>query len=185
MCVNLLLFVDTHPTYRYVDGSGSNVAPVSSSPEPSSSGSSSSSYGAQSPAEIPLIEIDIPPSGVNGPFPTPQTSPEIYVHCLKSKNRGYPLWIPSPNISLPAFYRSSGVGVGDVGIITPEGGFLSFFNVLHEAMHPINTEMLLPEHFVPYVPRRSSIDPVLKESSAMSYLADRSVTRIDCGEDRL
>lgn len=88
-------------------------------------------------------------------------------------------------MSLPASYRSSGVSVGDVGIITPEGGFSFFFNVFHEAMHPINAGMLLPQNFVPFVPRGPSDVEVLKESSAMSYISDKSIARIDSGEDRL
>lgn len=119
------------------------------------------------------------------PFPVPQTSPEIYVHSLIRQSRGYPLWIPSPSVSLPVSYRSSGVRVGDVGIITPEGGFTFFFNVFHEAMHPINVEMLLPVDFVPFALRGPSDVVVDKESSAMSYLSDDSITRTDCGEDRL
>ncbi|KAF5312807.1 hypothetical protein D9619_002355 [Psilocybe cf. subviscida] len=155
-------------------GSGPSVVSGSSSTESSSTpsspaGSSSSSFGARTSPGTPMTDIDDPPC-VNEPFPVPQTGPEIYVRSLMRQNRGYPLWIPSPNMSLPASYRASGVRLGDVGIITPEGGFSFFFNVLHEATHPINIDMLLPEHFAPYVPRGRTGALVHTESSVMTCL---------------
>ncbi|KAF5322844.1 hypothetical protein D9619_000230 [Psilocybe cf. subviscida] len=122
------------------------------------------------------------------PIPTPFISPETYVHHLITKNRGYPLWIPSPSMRLPECNRASGVRIGDVGIITPEGAFLFLFNVFHEATHPINASMRLPIDFVPFT-RDAQTNPCdideFKESSAGSYLADESLIRMDEGNDRL
>lgn len=177
-------FIEMHPPHPYKDGSGSTEVSGPSSPEssntpPSSAGSSSSSSGAPNPPVTPIIDID-GPSGVNEPFPVPQTGPERYVHSLMRQNRGYPLWIPSPSMSLPALYRASGVRLGDVGIITPEGGFSFFFNVLHGATHPINTGMLLPEHFTPYVSRGRTGSLVHIESSVMTCLASDTLMTKNC-----
>lgn len=103
-----------------------------------------------------------------------------------TKNRGYPLWIPSPNMRLPACYRAFGVRIGDVGITTPEGAFLFFFNVFHEATHPINASMRLPVDFVPFthgLEANSCYVNEFKECSAGSYLADESIVRMDDGSD--
>lgn len=89
---------------------------------------------------------------------------------------------------LPACYRASGVRIGDVGIITPEGAFSFLFNVFHAATHPINASMRMPADFVPFTcdleTTPCDIDE-FKESSAGSYLADESLVRMDDGNDRL
>ena len=64
------------------------------------------------------------------------------------KKHGFPLWIPQPNMTLPPSYQRQGVSIGDVGIITPDGGFDFLFNVCLPAEHPSNPEVL-PEGFVP------------------------------------
>ncbi|KAF5312799.1 hypothetical protein D9619_003674 [Psilocybe cf. subviscida] len=120
----------------------------------------------------------------NNPIPTPQTGPEIYVRHLITQNRGYPLWIPSPNRRLPSTYRVSGVGFGDVGILMPEGGFSFLFNVVHDVKHPINASRQLPEGFTPFTAWNPGDVEEYEEFSAGSYLADGSVERIDSGDDR-
>lgn len=102
------------------------------------------------------------------------------------RNRGYPLWIPSPNMLLPVCNRASGVRIGDVGIITPEGGFSFFFNVCYEATHPINASRRLPPDFVPFATSLSDCDiEAFKEYSAGNYLSDESVVRMDTGNEIL
>lgn len=118
-------------------------------------------------------------------IPTPQTGPEIYVHHLMTKNRGYPLWIPSPNRRLPVTYRASGVGFGDVGILMPEGGFSFLFNVVHDATHPINASRRMPEGFTPFTAWNPDDLEEYEEFSAGSYLADESLVRTDSGNDTL
>ena len=61
---------------------------------------------------------------------------------------GFPLWIPQPDETLPRSYQRQGVSIGDVGILTPDGGFDFLFNVCLPAGHPSNPEVL-PEGFVP------------------------------------
>lgn len=104
--------------------------------------------------------------------------------CLLSKNRGYPLWIPSPSTSLPILNRKLGVSLGDVGVLTSEGGFDYLFNIFHDATHPINAVVGVPEGFVPF-----RLDMPLGlgfvEWYGGSYLADPSIVRVDNGRDRL
>ncbi|KAF5326875.1 hypothetical protein D9619_004377 [Psilocybe cf. subviscida] len=123
--------------------------------------------------------IDLP----TNPISTPQTGPEIYVHHLMTKNKGYPLWIPSPNRRLPPTYRASGVSFGDVGILMPEGGFSFLFNVVHDATHPINASRRLPEGFAPFTAWKPDDVEEYEEFSAGSYLGDESLVRMDSGDD--
>jgi hypothetical protein len=131
---------------------------------------------------VPIANITLP----TDPIPAPKTSPEIYVHCLMEMNRGYPLWIPSPNMHLPVVYRATGVNIGDVGIITPEGAFSFLFNACYEATHPINSSMRLPEDFVPYIPSMGVL-PIdkFKEFSGGSHLAGEAVDRLASGDNQL
>lgn len=118
-------------------------------------------------------------------IPTPKTGPEIYVRHLITKNRGYPLWIPSPNRRLPATYRASGVSFGDVGILMPEGGFSFLFNVVHDEKHASNASRRLPEGFAPFTGWTPDDVEEYEEFGAGSYLADGSLERMDSGDDRL
>lgn len=118
------------------------------------------------------------------PIPAPQNDPEIYVRHLMTKDRGYPLWIPSPNRRLPATYRASGVGFGDVGILMPEGGFSFLFNVAHDATHPTNASRRLPEDFTPFTAWDTGDIEEYEEFSAGSYLADKSRVQVYSGDDR-
>ncbi|KAF8163970.1 hypothetical protein BJ912DRAFT_283054 [Pholiota molesta] len=58
------------------------------------------------------------------------------------------LWIPEPNRTLPMPYRRKGIDIGDVGIITPSGGFSFLFDICLPPDHPINPPTL-PEGFTP------------------------------------
>ncbi len=61
------------------------------------------------------------------------------------------MWIPEPNLCLPDTYRERGISIGDVGIITPEGGFDFLFNICLPAEDPINAGDL-PQGFMPIDP---------------------------------
>ncbi|KAJ7126726.1 hypothetical protein C8R44DRAFT_701466 [Mycena epipterygia] len=77
-----------------------------------------------------------------------QTDREIYCNQLQQKGRGFPLYVPDPQISLPEEYRQQGVAIGDVGSITPEGIFDFYFNIYLSPDHPINVNHV-PQDFVP------------------------------------
>ncbi|KAJ7108618.1 hypothetical protein C8R44DRAFT_548062, partial [Mycena epipterygia] len=51
---------------------------------------------------------------------------------------GFPLYFPGPQITLPASYRRTGVSIGDVGRVTPQGTFNFFFNIYLPVDHPVN-----------------------------------------------
>ncbi|KAF5310136.1 hypothetical protein D9619_010570 [Psilocybe cf. subviscida] len=117
--------------------------------------------------------------------PSPRESPDVYVDHLLTKNRGYPLWIPSLSTTLPTLNRTLGVSLGDVGMLTPEGGFDFLFNILHDATHPINAVAGVPEGFVPFRQTKGSGHVEFVEWNAGSYLTSPSMVRVDDGSDRL
>jgi hypothetical protein len=64
----------------------------------------------------------------------------IYAESLFPKGYGYPLWLPEPNEYLPEEYQESGIRIGDVGLVRPDGSFDYLFNVCHPASHHINKD---------------------------------------------
>ncbi|KAJ7849390.1 hypothetical protein B0H14DRAFT_2765568 [Mycena olivaceomarginata] len=52
-----------------------------------------------------------------------------YSNQLLFCGRGFPLYVPAPQIALPEEYRRSGVAIGDVGTVTANGAFDFFFNI--------------------------------------------------------
>ncbi|KAF8157608.1 hypothetical protein K438DRAFT_1528975, partial [Mycena galopus ATCC 62051] len=63
---------------------------------------------------------------------------EIFSNQMLRQKRGFPLYAPEPQETLPTEYQECGVQIGDVGTITPEGSFDFFFNIFLPADHPIN-----------------------------------------------
>ncbi|KAJ7614098.1 hypothetical protein FB45DRAFT_261688 [Roridomyces roridus] len=76
---------------------------------------------------------------------------EAYCSQLLRRGRGFPLYVPEPQANLPEEYQRSGVAIGDVGRITPEGVFDFFFNIYLPADHPIHANYT-PDNFVPLDP---------------------------------
>lgn len=115
---------------------------------------------------------------------TPRESREVYTDILISKKRGFPLWIPSPNASLPPEYRCSGVSIGDVGILTPEGGFDFIFNIFAEFSDPVNAHSGLTENFSPLRPPLHHHEiQRFKENIAGTLISDDSFIRMDNVQD--
>ena len=111
-----------------------------------------------------------------------QRSNEMYEQHLLLKNRGFPLWIPQPNVRLPIPYRAKGVCIGDVGIVTSLGGFDFLFNICRERGDPINPEEL-PDKFVPIDPALNPTDVrEFREFGIGSYLASSSIVKSQTGE---
>jgi hypothetical protein len=75
-----------------------------------------------------------------------ESSNSIYERHMYLKKRGFPLWIPQPNTTLPHSYQRRGVSIGDVGIFTSNGGFDFLFNVCLPAGDTSNPDEL-PEGF--------------------------------------
>ncbi|KAF8145412.1 hypothetical protein K438DRAFT_545981 [Mycena galopus ATCC 62051] len=101
-----------------------------------------------------------------------------YCKHLLRQCRGTPLYLPGPQVNLPAEYRSSGVAIGDVGRVTPEGGFDFLFNIYLPAHHPINAKV--PHDFVPLLPY--DLDDVAhNDFDPGNYVSSPSVTDINSG----
>ncbi|ESK85012.1 hypothetical protein Moror_15750 [Moniliophthora roreri MCA 2997] len=74
---------------------------------------------------------------------------QLYARLLFPLGHGHALWLPEPNDDLPPEYSDKGIQIGDLGVITPDGGFDFFFNVCVSADHPINRSRGTPANFVP------------------------------------
>ncbi|KAJ7809811.1 hypothetical protein B0H13DRAFT_1539526, partial [Mycena leptocephala] len=82
---------------------------------------------------------------------------EIYCNQMLRRKRGFPLYVPGPQINLPTEYQKTGIQIGDVGRVTPEGIFDFFFNIYLPADHPVNDNNV-PEDFYPLPRHYSSKD---------------------------
>ncbi|KAJ7249246.1 hypothetical protein B0H12DRAFT_702794 [Mycena haematopus] len=96
-----------------------------------------------------------------------------YCGQLLRQGRGFPLYVPGPQLNLSAEYRMKGVAIGDVGRVTSEGCFDFFFNIYLPAGHPINANV--PEDFVPLSPY-DPIDVTHYDFSPGNYVSSPSVT---------
>lgn len=109
-------------------------------------------------------------------------SNQIYVEHLLGERRGYPLWIPQANTYLHKAYRSRGVSIGDVGILTPSGAFDYLFNICVPADDPINPgQDLVPDGFEPIkLPfnGRCLIRGYTEDLNQRSYLASSSISAL-------
>ncbi|KAJ7865377.1 hypothetical protein B0H13DRAFT_1637128 [Mycena leptocephala] len=102
---------------------------------------------------------------------------EFYCNQLLCQKRGFPLYDPGPPQNLPAEYQRSGVAIGDVGRITPEGIFDFFLNIYLPASHPIN-DSDVPDKFCP-LPRYASKDIVDLYYEPGNHVSTPSVQRLD------
>ncbi|KAJ6512752.1 hypothetical protein C8R45DRAFT_326630 [Mycena sanguinolenta] len=98
-----------------------------------------------------------------------------YCSQLLRRGRGFPLYVPKPQINLPAEYRKRGVAIGDVGRINSEGSFDFFFNIYLPATDRINANV--PEDFVPLSPY-DPIDVYHHEFEPGNFVSSPSVTEI-------
>ena len=104
-------------------------------------------------------------------------SNQIYVEHLLGERRGYPLWIPQANTCLPDAYRSRGVSIGDVGMLTSSGAFDFLFNICVPADDPINLgQEFVPDGFEPIKLPRYLIREYTEELNRRSYLASSSIS---------
>ena len=104
-----------------------------------------------------------------------ESSNSIYKRHMYLKERGFPLWIPRPNMALPRSYQQQGVSIGDVGIFTSNGGFDFLFNVCLPAGHASNSDEL-PEGFVPLELKPADVS-IFHAHSSRSHLASPFVKK--------
>ncbi|KAF9078140.1 hypothetical protein BDP27DRAFT_346464 [Rhodocollybia butyracea] len=155
-----------YPSHPPDSRSSPSQSPNAYSPDPLPLPSSSPGPG------FPLLSASHFASPSSQAYPTPATSPasgslppsppinrraqaslsspgsdsELYSQLLLPKKRGYPLWHPTPNDSLPNEYRKTGISIGDVGYLNRNGAFNHLFNVCCSADHPVNAAGV-PEGF--------------------------------------
>ncbi|KAF7374475.1 Guanine nucleotide-binding protein alpha-4 subunit [Mycena sanguinolenta] len=112
----------------------------------------------------------------------PAAHPESETYCsqLLRQGRGFPLFVPEPQLNLPTEWRTRGVAIGDVGRITPAGSFDFFFNIYLPADHPINAN--IPEDFVPLSPY-DPIDVIPLDFPPGNYVCGRTVARTEVDDE--
>ncbi|KAJ7800335.1 hypothetical protein B0H13DRAFT_1534572, partial [Mycena leptocephala] len=98
-----------------------------------------------------------------------------YSSQLLGQGRGFPLYVPGPQINLSAEYRRRGVAIGDVGTVTPEGIFDFYFNIYLPANNPINANV--PEGFAPLAPY-DPIDVLHYDFDPGNYVSSPSIHEI-------
>ncbi|KAJ7672366.1 hypothetical protein DFH06DRAFT_1467841 [Mycena polygramma] len=108
--------------------------------------------------------------------PSLDADSEFYCRQMLLQRRGFPLYIPN-SPGLPAERREHGIEIGDVGSITPEGGFDFYFNIFYPAEHPINANRT-PQGFVPMQPYNLS-DVLHKDLQPGDYVATSTVQKMD------
>lgn len=74
---------------------------------------------------------------------------DVYARLLmrKDPSRGFPLYTPEPDESLPPSYRLQGPRIGDLGIIAEDGGFDFLFNLCLPEDHEFNRVHGVPRTF--------------------------------------
>ncbi|KZV93490.1 hypothetical protein EXIGLDRAFT_612881 [Exidia glandulosa HHB12029] len=95
-----------------------------------------------------------------------------YRELLYQHGHGYPFWIPEPSDALSKEQKAEGVRLGDVGILTDDGGFEYLWNVHLPADHPYNKSRV-PSNFTPLAPLNETrdvrrIDAFYPENTAIS-----------------
>ena len=107
-----------------------------------------------------------------------QSPQDTYARHLAS-GRGYPLWTPEPNMTLPDVYCREGLKIGDVGVVVPEdGSFDVFFNVCLPSTHSLHQETGVPNSFSPILLNRRDIAIFPEAESAGRIISTSSVTRV-------
>ncbi|KAJ7471386.1 hypothetical protein B0H11DRAFT_2433262, partial [Mycena galericulata] len=102
---------------------------------------------------------------------------DTYSSQLLWRGRGFPLYVPGPQETLPQEYRQRGVTIGDVGSVTPEGIFDFLFNIYLSADNCINANYV-PEGFSPLTPDYDPRDVVHHGYAAGEYVATSSVRKL-------
>ncbi|KAF7374465.1 WD40 containing domain protein [Mycena sanguinolenta] len=102
--------------------------------------------------------------------------PENKTYCdeLLRQGRGFPLFVPEPQLNLPAEWQKKGVAIGDVGQVTPDGSFDFLFNIYLGANDPINAYGV-PEGFKP-LPREDAFEIKAVDFEGGNFVGSHTVT---------
>ncbi|KAF9022897.1 hypothetical protein BDZ89DRAFT_956163, partial [Hymenopellis radicata] len=103
----------------------------------------------------------------------------VYRRLLSRNGHGYPLWIPDPDENLPEAYRKDGISIGDVGLLTVDGGFDFLFNVHASANDPVNSGGVPSQSFSalndPHAIRKTSFIHKEKSSITSAHVTQKSI----------
>ncbi|KAF9228829.1 hypothetical protein BS17DRAFT_744996 [Gyrodon lividus] len=82
-------------------------------------------------------------------MPSSDSPQDVYARLMicRDPSRGYPLWFPEPDSSLPEDYRHEGLRIGDVGIVVEDGSFDVLFNICLPEDHPLHQPHGVPANF--------------------------------------
>ncbi|KAJ7158481.1 hypothetical protein C8R46DRAFT_392884 [Mycena filopes] len=152
--------LNIYPTTTYAMPLGSNNSPYTGTPH------------------LQALSVENPPlSTSRDALGSVCSDSASYCSHLLRQGRGFPLYVPGPQKNLPEEYRRTGITIGDVGRITPEGVFDFFFNIYLDGDHAVNAD------FVPgdFSPLRRSIprDIINVEFDPGNYVASAFIQAWD------
>ena len=103
---------------------------------------------------------------------------DVYARHLVSR-RGYPLWTPELNMSLPDVYIREGLRIGDVGVVVPEdGSFDVLFNICLPPTHSLHRETGVPDNFTPILLSGRDIAKFPEAESVGRIISTSSMVRV-------
>ncbi|KAJ7067220.1 hypothetical protein C8F01DRAFT_662786 [Mycena amicta] len=102
---------------------------------------------------------------------------EVYCEQLLYQSRGFPLYVPEAQSTLPAQNRAHGVAIGDVGRVTPDGVFDFFFNIYCPAGDPVNVHGV-PDDFQP-LPRYQPNDVLSLDNEPGDIVSSHTIRETD------
>ncbi|KAJ7835547.1 hypothetical protein B0H14DRAFT_2363292 [Mycena olivaceomarginata] len=113
--------------------------------------------------------------------PQSHLSSALYSSLLLSGHHGYPLLNPQPLDEIPAKLREIGTQIGDVGVVTEDGSFEPFFNILHEAGDKIINWLGVPKYFERLVLSHGDVSksPLYHERGSYISNTTLNVKRLD------
>ena len=82
-------------------------------------------------------------------MPDITSAAQLYRERLYPLRHGHGLWVPEPNIELPADIREEEICIGDVGFLSDSGRFVRIFNVCESEDYALNRCNGVPPGFKP------------------------------------
>ncbi|KAG9311404.1 hypothetical protein JVU11DRAFT_8516 [Chiua virens] len=110
----------------------------------------------------------------------PRSPQELYTRLLSSL-RGYPLWTPEPSHEL-LMRRRDGFRIGDVGVVTDDGGFDVLFNICLPQDHSFHHPHGVPEGFTYIDESGLDIRTIPNAERRGGVISIPSVTRVETSE---
>ncbi|KAF7348626.1 Tkl tkl-ccin protein kinase [Mycena venus] len=86
----------------------------------------------------PLSDTSRPSWSSSLPSSISTSDHDLHSRLLLAKGHGYPLSHPQPSDDLPPESRARGIEIGDIGVLTSDGGFDTFFNICRARDDAVN-----------------------------------------------